>query len=492
MTEVWLTAVTFTHADDSADVTVPVTSEGSSRVTAVHDLVGVRSADVPYEKDDRAFRNRIRVLNAAVADPTLEQQIALRCEAIPALVVVGFEPHAQSDADFATGVKSLVALRHVDPPKGWDDGALMESLGDAVLDELVVRAIITENEAAWLSGDLMPEEAQEHGFSPDPAVRAARIVRVITDPDPDVMHAVRFAITGQSTRRKITSKLKFEVASSLIMRAVNTGEEKVEDIRRYLKEGFGQSIAKENWEATYRPTSEVVAAALEEVKDGHAGSSTLELAARSAYPLIASRQLFGDRGTKDSSQPDRRVPGEVLDRMRRDEVGIRQLGRALDDYAAGKRIRAVSADGSIVQIDDGQGQLVTDLWLRNTFAPDGRRRAPKSPKTVAEHFDVAIAGVGDAFEALSRAITALEEIEGLDGRPMVSTDGVAPNDIEAWSKELFEIMRKLPVWGATHLARFGPGGGTRPQVHEKVSDDEGQWPEGHDEGSEDLDDEVGE
>ena len=53
MTEVWLSAVTLVHEDETASVTVPVTSEGSSRLVACHDILGVRSADVPYTRDDR-------------------------------------------------------------------------------------------------------------------------------------------------------------------------------------------------------------------------------------------------------------------------------------------------------------------------------------------------------------------------------------------------------------------------------------------------------
>jgi hypothetical protein len=53
MTEVWLAATTFEHDDGTPSVTIPVTAEGSSRVTCVHDLLELRSADVPYSRDER-------------------------------------------------------------------------------------------------------------------------------------------------------------------------------------------------------------------------------------------------------------------------------------------------------------------------------------------------------------------------------------------------------------------------------------------------------
>ena len=66
MTEVWLSAVSLVHGDGTASVTVPVTSEGSSRLVACHDILDVRSSDVPYSRDDRALRARVRSLNESV------------------------------------------------------------------------------------------------------------------------------------------------------------------------------------------------------------------------------------------------------------------------------------------------------------------------------------------------------------------------------------------------------------------------------------------
>ena len=65
-----------------------------------------------------------------------DEMIALRCERMPALIIVGFRKHAGVTTGFPTAIKSLVALRHVDPPKPWGEGPENESLADEVLDEL--------------------------------------------------------------------------------------------------------------------------------------------------------------------------------------------------------------------------------------------------------------------------------------------------------------------------------------------------------------------
>lgn len=462
MTEVWLSAVTLVHGDGTAPVTVPVTSEGSSRLVACHDILDIRSADVPYSRDDRSLRSIVRALNEVVNNgPTVEQAEALRCETIPALLLVGFEPHPGSTATFATAVRSLVALRHVEPPKPWNEAAKMGSIADAVLEALTDQGLLRPEEELWLLGALTPEEAAAKGFSADPAVRAARIVRLLTDTDPTVHQTIRVAITGQTTKQRITNKFKLEVAAALILRAVSGADErqKVSDIYRGLQTGFADALASEPWEASYRPTEEVVDQALRELERGvENGPASLELAARAAYPLVVSRQLFPDRGTKNNDQVDRRQPGTVIDRMRTNEWGIRQLGQALTDHAAGQRIRAVTTSGAPIPLDNGDGdQLVTDNWLRQAFPPPGRPVAPAAPDTAHERYLDALAKLGEAMDTVDRAVRRLVSVEGVDGRPLIDTEGLDPADADAWTQDLMKLLQLIPVWRNTHVSRHGAG-----------------------------------
>lgn len=489
MTEVWLSAVTLEPGDGSLPVTVPVTSEGSSRLTACHDILGIRSADVPYTRDDRALRSIIRSLNDAVVEgPTVEQAEALRCETLPALLLVGFEPHPGSAATFATAVRSLVALRHVEAPKPWSEAAKMGSVADTALEALTAQGLLREEEELWLLGGLTPEEAVERGFSSDPAVRAARIVRLLTDTDPSVHQTIRMAITGQTTKQRITNKFKLEVAAALILRSVGGPDEglRVSDVYRGLQTGFSDTLASVPWAATYRHNDELANAAMDEVAEGRAdGPASLELAARAIYPLVVTRQLLPDRGTKDNVQPDRRKPSGIVDRMRTSEWGVRQLGQALEDHLAGRAIRAVTASGDRIPVDDGpQEQLVTDNWLRRTFPPPGRPIGPAAPATAHEKYLHAVARVGQAMGDLGRAVGQLQAVEGMDGRSLVAAEGVDPSHADAWLSELMRILQLLPVWKATQLGRDGGS----------VADPAGSWGEHedgfHDEDDDEDDDEV--
>ncbi len=494
MTEVWLSAVTLMHQDGSLPVTVPVTSEGSSRLTACHEILDIRSADVPYTRDDRALRSIIRSLNDAVAGgPSVEQAEMLRCETVPALLLVGFQPHPDSTATFATAVRSLVALRHVEPPKPWNEAAKMGSIADTVLEALTAQGLLTDEEELWLLGGLTPQEAADMGFSDDPAVRAARIVRLLTDTDPSVHQTIRVAITGQTTKQRITNKFKLQVAAALILRAVGNEEgQKVSDIYRGLQTAFSDTLATNPWQATYRSPHELVDAALAEVQrseDG--GPASRELAARAAYPLIVSRQLFPDRGTQHSDQPDRRAPSGVVERMRTSEWGVRQLGQALEDHAADHTIRAVASNGEPIVLDDGEGeQSVTDNWLRRTFPPPGRPVAPPAPETAHEKFLEAMARMGEAMDAIDRAVRRLTAVEGVDGRPLILTEGVDPSHADAWLDDLMKLFQAVPVWKATYAARHGTASGSATSGWENDENDDG--PDDEDGTDEVLDDEWAE
>ena len=460
MTEVWLSTVSLVHGDGTASVTVPVTSEGSSRLVACHDILDVRSADVPYSRDDRALRARVRSLNESVKNGcTVEVAEALRCETMPALLLVGFEPHPGSESTFATAVRSLVALRHVEPPKAWNEAAKMGSIADAVLEALTEKGLLSPEEELWLLGALTPEEAASKGFSADPAIRAARIVRLLTDTDPSVHQTVRVAITGQTTKQRITNKFKLEVAAALILRAVSQAAEgqKVSDIYRALQAGFADSLASESWQASYRPNEEIIAGALREIERGAvSGPTSLELAARAAYPLVVNRQLFPDRGTSNNKQVDRRQPGTVIERMRSSDWGIHQLGQALTDHAAGQPIRAVSSTGALMPSEEGQGvQVVTDNWLRTTFPPPGRPVAPLAPDTAHERYLEALSKLGEAMDEVDRSVQRLLAVKGLDGRSLTETEGVSPQDADAWMEDLMKLFQLIPVWRNTHVSRSG-------------------------------------
>ena len=328
-------------------MTVPVTAEGSSRVTCVHDLLDLRSAEVPYDRDERRFRAHIRKLNEDIA---------------------------------AAG----------------------------------------------------------------------------TDHDPRTHEAVRVAITSQSTRKKTSPKLLFDLATSLVLRSVPEEDtRRRERIRRYLKEGFSNELAKEEWEATFRSAEELAAAALSEAESGIPGPATRELAARSAYPLVVSGQLL-DR-SRDLDQPDRRKPGEVINRMRATPDGVYQLRQVLVDAAGGRRIRMVDTTGQVERNAEGRDIIAKDIDLRRrVHAPgEGSERTPL-PGTPAELLGNTLNTLGNAVRAVETAVKEIEAVESDDGTPAIDSLGADKQDCDAWQVILFAALQKLAIWSNRSIQRHAP------------------------------------
>jgi hypothetical protein len=491
MEAVWLVSTTYRAGDGTEPATTLTTAEGSSRVTAVHHLLDVRSADVPYETNEAAFRARIRKLNLNLqTGATAGEQVGLRCEQIPALILVGFLPHASSSTEFPTAVKSLVALRHVDPPKPWGEGPENESLADEVLDEMFRRGLISGTERDYFAGACTKTEAQAAHLSPDPVKRATSIVRLLTNSGIEYTEAIRVAVTSQSTRKRITSKLSYELATALILRAVAGEPAKTDQIRRYMRHAFGKPVHREIWENTGKDTGQLVTEALSELREAitagvslDAGPASIELAVRAAYALLVQGRLNADRGSSNNSQPDRRTPGEVLDAMRQTQQGIFQLGQALSDFEAGISLRAVDDDGNVRTRDDGSGDLtVNDIYLRGEFPPAGKKRSDRPGDTPQDHYHNKVGVFGAAMEEARRAFDDLASVVGDDGCPIVDSQGVDHRSCASWRELLRAMDEELVVWGRKFRRTYGTGEPSSPartgdSSHEAEFDDP-DWDEG--------------
>lgn len=476
MEAVWLVATTYQHMDSSAPATALTTVEGSSRDTAVHSLLGVHSADVPYDDQDAKFRAHIRKLNEAFdrGERDKDTVVSLRCERIPALILVGFRPHPSGTTGFPTAVKSLVALRHVDPPKPWGEGPENESLADEVLDELYRRNLISETERDYYAGSCTKDEAKAAHLSIDPVLRAAQIVRLFTSRDADIEDAIRVAVTSQSTRKRITSKLMNELATALILRAVADEPAKVDQIRRYLRHAFGKAAHRSDWKPTGRSTEQLVKESLAEVRNviGSAdepGPASMELAVRASYALVVSGRLNADRGTSNNAQPDRRTPGEILDTMRRSVLGVYQLGQALHDYEEGTPLRAVNEEGDIKHVSDGSApQTVSDIYLRNEFPPAGKMKAKRPGDTPVDRYYNALNSFGAALLAIEQTFEELNSVIGDDGQPVVDVQGVESRHTDSWRKLLSRLDEEMIIWGRTFRKAYG----TKAQTSTLTDDDE--------------------
>lgn len=465
MEAVWLVATTYRHEDGSAPATALTTAEGSSRTTCVHDLLEIRSSDVPYDDNEAGLRAHIRKLNKIHDRGADESEsIALRCQRMPALILVGFLPHPSAPALFPTAVKSLVALRHVDPPKPWGDGPEFEALADEVLAELYRRDLVSDAEYRYFAGACTQAEATAAHLPDDPVLRASRIVHLFANHDDQVGHAIRVAVTSQSTRKRITSTLMHDLATVLILRSVAADPASVDQLRRYFRRSIGRFVGASDWEPTGQSNEQLVRKALDEFgarigtdATGDPGRSLVELAVRASYPLIVSGKLNADRGTANNQQPDRRTPGEVLDAMRRTPQGIHQLGQALQDFSDKTPIRAVDEYGKIKPLNDGSGdRTISDIYLRDEFPPPGKARKAADPgDTPTDRFAVAKQEFEAALDRLNDAFKALLAIRDDDDRPMAEVRGAEPDLTDRWRMDLKRMDEEMLIWARTYRKVYG-------------------------------------
>jgi hypothetical protein len=294
------------------------------------------------------------------------------------------------------------------------------------------RDLISASERGYYAGSCTRAEAVAAHLSDDPVIRAAKIVLLLTNPDPHFGEAIPVAVTSQSTRKRITTKLGNDLATALILRAVADEPAKTDQVRRYMRHAFGTSVHRQKWDGTGRPTALLVDVAVTEIRQAIVAGSveeprpaSLELAVRAAYPLVISGRLNADRGTANNAQPDRRTPGEVLDAMRQTLQAVHQLGQALRDFAEGRPIRAVDEDGQ-VKVIEGQGGdlMVNDVFLRGEFPPPGKARANRPGDTPTDQYHNRLNAVSEAMEAVERAFTGIGQVMGDDGRPLVEARGV--------------------------------------------------------------------
>ena len=470
MEPIWLASTTYRHADGSPDVIAPTTVDGSSRLTAVHkilrdksaDFLKLKSADVPYRGDDDAkFRADLRRMADWIESDGLDESrsAVLRNIVVPAFIIVGFESE-RPGTTFHTAVKSLVALRHVDPPTPWGTGPEHESLADEVIDQLEAATLITGDEAKYLRGSLTRDEAVKAKLSPDPAIRAARIIDVFMKRDGLFKIAIRNAVTAQSTRKQSSPKLMKELAAVLVLRSLDLSPREAELKRKYLIKAIPAAAERRGttgmeWQATGRPHHQLMLESLDEVREAQAarkeepGPATIELAVRSILPLISNNALTGDRGSLNNDQPDRRQPWQVIDAMRHTSRGVRQLGEVLRDHTDGKKaFRAVDAAGNdVVGQDPAQPVRLTDVYLREEYPDPDKIPTPRSSGDQPR--DIYNQRIHDLQTALERLEVARDQIKACrehDGTLLAEKYGIDYRACTKWLEVIHSVVNDLAVW----------------------------------------------
>jgi hypothetical protein len=451
--------LTVRHENDDVDRTILVTADGSSRIAAAHKLLGLSPEAVVYElaSNRRALRQlvaRVVALSAtsSLEDLSSEDVARIRAVEVPAAVVVGFVPDRTDTGDLALAINAKVAALHVGPPKQWSPAAKLDAQIDAALLAMTDAPGLEPAKLAWLAGYLTPDEADEAGFSREPDVRAAALLRVFV--------GRRYARRINQALRDLSlpqpgPAVRAELAAEAALRSVRSvaPTSSVDASRNLLKAAFAlDTLRSVTWNVDEEASpDQLLEAALEELDMGAPGEAACQLAAMGLF-WIATQQIA--RRTTRGGDPDRRDITTVLELMINSTHGMRVLHRVVVDCREGRQPRAVSARGTrLISANTAAKRLVDETWLRKTFAAgerfsEGRRASPESELLVRR------TRVSDAVGSLTEAVDSLREPQGAGG-PLVMREGLPAEFVGGVLESLGNVQAALMHY--RYIARESSG-----------------------------------
>ncbi|MBD0694728.1 hypothetical protein [Streptomyces sp. CBMA123] len=476
-----LTVVSMTvhHHDGRPSETMLIAADGSSRISAVHDLLGYAPAKVAYEwgKDDRKFRREVNSLvrlTQKVGWENLSEtdQAKVRVLTVPARVVVGFVSDHRAQLRFHTAVRNFIGLTHIRPPKPYSPAVENEAKADAVLDTLAEPtrtrpARITAAEKRWFAGTITAQEAVDEGCSRDRDVRAGEIVRAVLGAG--TARRVNDGIRSLTAKQKPTREDRVDIAVELILRPVRTEENDdphfIRPRRAVLQRAYRlpeidslpHDSPLEGVAEAGRSLEELRDDALEEMNgglgdNGRLGVAQTELAVKAAYymalakPMALQRELFG--GPDDN---DDRTAVAVLRAMLSRRRGVLQAYEIVRAGRLGLKLYEVDEDGLVPRSSEGARELTNDR-VRHTYNGETLEKAASGFKAASLRW----ADVTVSVDRLKGAVDVLRTVPvDLGGASLVERDGWDSLEVTALRSKLDRISRTLADWADRYDDRRG-------------------------------------
>jgi hypothetical protein len=467
-----LSVLSIEHANGAAPVAIPVSDDGSSRLSSCYEILGLRPEEVIYtlRKDERAYRSRIGAIldlaNKSASEATEEDYAKLAALVAPAFIVVGFESDDPKSAmDIAMALEYRVGNLHVDPPKEWSVGSKYDSQLSAALDECVRKGKLSKKERLYFEGMLSPDDAGDAGFSPDLDRRGASIQRFFVERKNviPINAGVRGLLAANSMRFGPGDRMALAVEAAIRPFRANTSRTLVKSSRQLLQQVYEMSELASGW--TLRPKIELTALRDEALKEletlGKPGPACRELLCLAGYHLAENRVI---RPTSGGQHQDKRATSTLLRALLDDAHGIRFLHQAIVDGRAGSAPRAVNEDGSLVVNVRGEYVVADDAWVRRSWpAPK-----PAGSSTSTPVGGGSVTGLGNPIQELHQrkesfrtavrsARDRLAELgKVLDpdtGQPLVSVLGLSPEFVSKVNADFTGMMIELLRYQAAHENR---------------------------------------
>lgn len=464
--EILVVPVRFEHKDGSRPQWILASADGSSRAATTHRILNTSPADVAYgyNDDDHAFRTMLGRVAGAAATPLEElseqQREELRALMMPAKVVVGFRPDPGSGKTLAEAIKFIVGILHVEPPRQWDTASKLDAQAEAVLEDLLHRGRISEDDAGYFAGLMSPDEAEQWKHSRHADARAAAVISALLAPKnrPVCSGAIRRV----TARARIHVRDIVPVAAELSLRGwsgrADPSATRVDGVRSALQRLLlSPDIAQCAWSLTGRAPQVLLEAALREVAAKEfGGPAAVELGVLGGWHLVVSG--FLQREVRES--PSKTALNKVFDALIRSEHGLRLLADALAHGRRSERPRPINEDGVPVDLRhyakgiglNPSGSYFAehgeDDWVRRTFIAEPEPE-PEEPldegKTIPPEtqLETAKGAVVGAVNRLDEALRAVTFIEGYTRLRLIDELGWRTEEAEALAGRLEDAARTL-------------------------------------------------
>ncbi|MFI2210133.1 hypothetical protein [Streptomyces sp. NPDC020141] len=467
--------LTVVHENGHPDCALLIAADGSSRISAVHELLDYQPSKIAYEwgADDRKLRAEISrwarlVRKQGWPGLTEDERRRVRALSVPARVVVGFRPNTQGGQAFHTAVRNFIGLTHIRPPRPYGPAVENEAKADAVLDSLAepgrsTAAHITQMEKHWFSGAISPEEVKAAGLSGELDVRAGEIVRSLLGGGSRTTRRVNEGIRSLTAKQWPKREERVDVAVELILRPVRTGlsdDTKFVRPRRAVLQRAYRLPEIEDLPAEVRwEESEEGSCALKRLRDaalaeadqglgdsGRLGPAQTELAVKAAYymamaePMALQREVYG--GGEDE---DDRVAATVLRAMLSRRRGIFQAYEAVRAGRAGERLHEVDESGGLLVTTDGRPRVLTDALVRHAYS--GGPVPLEDSRVGGKAASVSWACVRESVDRLRRDVDGMAGVPVEEGGPsFVAQEGWDPRQVKEVRDTLDRVSRRIAGW----------------------------------------------
>ncbi|MDQ1071884.1 hypothetical protein [Streptomyces canus] len=470
--------MTVRHRDGHRSAPLLIAADGSSRISAVHELLGYAPSKVAYEwsMDSRLFRRETNrwlrlVQKQGWENLSDEEQQKVRVLTVPARVVIGFRPNERTNLPFHTAVRNFIGLTHIRPPKPYGSAVENEAKADAVLDTLAQPtrsrpARISEPQKQWFAGVISHDEALDEGFSPYRDVRAAEIVRSVLGGS--AKRRVNDGIRSLTAKQKPTREDRVDIAVELVIRPYRTEMNDLVQVvrprRAVLQRAYRLKEIEQHLTADLRlEGAEYDGLSLEQLRDealdevesgfgdsGELGPAQTELAVKACYymavadPMALQREVFGGPEHEDD-----RSPATVLRAMLARTRGVHQAYEIVRAGRRGEPLLEVDEKGVPNRSAAGEVRELTDTLVRHTYNGEPSTDVPQT--TGHKAASLRWAEIRLKVEELTRAVAAMEAVpvdEG--GRSLVQRDGWDTEQIKELRATLDRSDRKLATWADVH------------------------------------------